>query len=189
MFYNYKIFFSFSFSCALALQLAFILCIGFDITYSSLLSCCCPFKLDIFVVLNTFVSFLVLWSFLPFLELWSYLFLFLHSITTSSSFWRLCFTHHRCKVHFIFWNFFRFSFATCFFKVLFVFVFIIHFRGMQIWTTTFYEQLFEVTSLFSTTFDLSRACKFLQFQLVFCVRKAHSPFFVEVVATHGWDVG
>lgn len=63
-------FFCFFFSCALTLQLAFTLCIGFDITYSSLLFCCCPSKLDIFVVLNSFCfihccseAFFHFWSF------------------------------------------------------------------------------------------------------------------------------
>jgi hypothetical protein len=32
------------------------------------------------------------------------------------------------QAFFVFWSSFRFLFATCFFKVLFVFVFTIHFR-------------------------------------------------------------
>jgi hypothetical protein len=60
MFYNYNNFFVFVFFLVLErCHFAFILCIGFDITYSSLLFCFCPFKLDIFVILNTFVSFIV----------------------------------------------------------------------------------------------------------------------------------
>jgi hypothetical protein len=55
----------------------------------------------------------------------------------SSSFWRLHFTHHCSKVIFVFGTLFVFLFITCLFKVLFVFVFTIHFREMQIWTTTF----------------------------------------------------
>jgi hypothetical protein len=35
------------------------------------------------------------------------------------------------------------------------------FVKLQIWTTTFYEQLFKVASLFSTTFNLVWACKVL----------------------------
>jgi len=186
MFYNCKFYFIL-FYCALTLQLAFTLCIGFDITYSSLLFCCCPFKLDIFVVLNTFVSFILalkLSSIFGALKLLVFVSSFncnmimvLKTSFHSSSFWRLHFTHHCSKVIFVFGTLFVFLFITCLFKVLFVFVFTIHFHEMQIWTTTFYEQLFIVTSLFSTILDLSQACKFLQFQLVFCVRKAHSPFF------------
>jgi membrane-associated HD superfamily phosphohydrolase len=91
------------------------------------LFCCCPSKLDILVVLNTFVSFIVALKLSSIFGASEFFFLFLHSTATSSSFWRLCFTHHRSKALFVFWNSFLFLFATCFFKVLFVFVFTIHF--------------------------------------------------------------
>ncbi len=152
MFYNYNNFFCSFFSCVLTLQLAFTLWIGFDITYSSL-----TFLLSWILLFHS----LLLWSFFPFLELWSYLFLFLHSTATSSLFWRLCFSHHRSKPFLFFGAFFVFCLqlvSSRFYLFLFLqFIFV----KLQIWTTTFYEQLFKVASLFSTTFNLVWACKVL----------------------------